>query len=96
MKKHFNHYIPQNLRYLRKKKGLSVAKLADDMEANGVIMNEKKLSSYENSHTEPNAQMLVQICRYFSISIEEFITKDFSKQITTTPIKSHNKNLLHA
>lgn len=55
----------KNLKFLRKRKGLSKAKLAEIL---GI--NQQSINAYENRGTEPDVESLIKISDYFNTSID--------------------------
>ena len=63
------------LKQIRKKRKLSQLKVAMDLN-----ISRESLSYYENGKREPSLSMLVQMSKYFNVSIDFLITgKEFIK-----------------
>ena len=60
--------MPENLRKLRMNAGLSQARLAERL---GTI--QKVIADYEVGRSEPSATRLLQIARFFGVTIDEII-----------------------
>ena len=60
----------QNLRKLRKEKGVSQQKLADDLGT-----SQQSIHQYENSAVEPDIDTLKKFARYFDTSVDYLIGK---------------------
>lgn len=64
------------LKKVRKEKNLNQQKVAFDLH-----ISREALSYYENGKREPTLDMLVQMSRYFNVSIDYLITgEDFKKR----------------
>lgn len=62
-----------NLKYLRKKHKLSQQELSSNL---GIPRT--TLGDYERNNTEPSFSLLVQMARFFDISLESILTEDLS------------------
>lgn len=68
-------FLSKNLRYLREKNGkITQQKLADDL---GITRS--AISSYEDGRAEPKIENLIQLAKYFKISIDLLINQDLVK-----------------
>lgn len=65
--------ISRNLRFLRKKRGLSQAALADKLG-----LNRGNIASYEKGIAEPNLSNLLNMVRFFEVDVIGFIDRDLS------------------
>jgi len=65
--------IGENIKILRKRKGKSQEEVAA-----ALGLNRSTYSGYENNIAQPNLDNILQISKYYGLSIEELITKDFS------------------
>lgn len=65
--------IAGNLKYLRKKHGLTQQQLAD-------ILNVKRpvIGAYEEARAEPKTELLREMAIFFSISVDELVSEDLS------------------
>ena len=64
------------LRNIRKKRGLNQQKVALDLH-----ISRESLSYYENGNREPSLALLVEMSKYFNVSIDYLITgKEFEKK----------------
>jgi transcriptional regulator with XRE-family HTH domain len=64
------------LKNIRKKRNLNQQKVAMDLN-----ISREALSYYENGKREPSLQLLVQISKYFNVSINYLITgEEFQKR----------------
>ena len=64
------------LRNIRKKRGLNQQKVALDLH-----ISRESLSYYENGKREPSLALLVEMSKYFNVSIDYLITgKEFEKK----------------
>jgi transcriptional regulator with XRE-family HTH domain len=66
--------IGDNIKILRKRKGKSQEEVAL-----ALGLNRSTYSGYENNIAQPNLENVLQISKYYGLSIEELITKDFAK-----------------
>ena len=62
--------IANNLKYLRKKKGLTQQNFADEME-----IKRSLVGAYEEDRAEPKYELLKKIAEHFELSIDEFINE---------------------
>jgi transcriptional regulator with XRE-family HTH domain len=67
-------FISSNLKYLRKRANLSQKKIAE-------LCNKKNtaVSNWEKGFREPSTIDLVTICKFFDVSIDDFVKKDLRK-----------------
>ena len=66
--------IGENLKLLRKRKGVSQEELALELG-----LTRSSYSGYENGVAEPNIETLVKISDYYTISLDRIVREDFSK-----------------
>ena len=68
-------YLAQNLKYLRKQKGLNQNDLAE-------ILGIKRstVGNWETDRREPELNMLVYIAKYFRVTIDDLLLKDLRSQ----------------
>ena len=66
-----NNHLPSNLKYLRKKKGLTQHQM-------GVLCrkSDKTISTYELGTREPSVEDIYFISNYFMVSADDLLTKD--------------------
>ena len=77
------------LREIRKKRRLNQQKVAIDLN-----ISRESLSYYENGKREPSLSLLVEMSRYFNVSINYLITgKEFEKRLDSVYI-TVNKNAI--
>ena len=67
-------FIASNLKFLRKNKGLTQKETAQKVNITRALMG-----AWEEERSKPNAEKLVAIGKLFSITIEDFISKDLKK-----------------
>jgi len=63
-------HLPENLRFIRQKKGLSQAEAADK-----IGIPRTTLGDYERGHTEPNLETLVKLTNVYEIPLETLVTQ---------------------
>ena len=63
--------IGENLKLLRKRKGISQEEIATDLG-----LTRSSYSGYENGVAEPNIETLIKISEYYDISLDKFIKRD--------------------
>ncbi len=68
-------FFSNNLKILRKYNKLSQDKLAQELN-----VGRNKIASYEGRSIEPKLGLLVDMSRYFQITIEDLITRDLSEE----------------
>ncbi|HYH55777.1 MAG TPA: helix-turn-helix transcriptional regulator, partial [Anseongella sp.] len=66
--------IAGNLKYLRRKKGLTQQQLAD-------VLNVKRpvIGAYEEARAEPKTELLREIAIFFSITVDELVSENLSE-----------------
>lgn len=79
--------ISANLKYLRKKKGLTQQQFADNME-----IKRSLIGAYEEDRAEPKYDLLKKIAEYFDLTIDEFINEKIDDKWKPKP-KSQGSNL---
>lgn len=72
--------IGENIRHLRKSKGLTQGELAQK-----VGVNRAMIGSYEENRAIPKLSVLQKLAHYFSITIDEMINKKMWEQSNTGP-----------
>lgn len=68
-------YFADNLRFLRKEKGISQGKLAENLG-----LNRGNIASYEKGIAEPNMQNLMKIVKYFNIEFRDLVETDLANR----------------
>ncbi len=68
-----SHYLPINLKLLRKRKNMTQDELAIALD-----MKRSTLSGYENMVAQPGIDEVIRISSFFHISIDSLLTSDFS------------------
>lgn len=79
--------ISSNLKYLRKKHGLTQQQFADNME-----IKRSLVGAYEEDRAEPKYELLKKIAEYFELTIDEFINEKITDGWKPKP-KSQGSNL---
>lgn len=79
--------ISANLKYLRKKKGLTQQQFADNMK-----IKRSLIGAYEEDRAEPKYDLLKKIAEYFELTIDEFINEKINDNWKPKP-KSQGSNL---
>lgn len=67
-------FLPSNIKFLRKEKGLTQAQLADKLG-----LNRSVIGAYEEGRADPRVKTLINICHYFGKSSEEMLNLDLSQ-----------------
>ena len=80
-------YLSKNISFLRKKQKISQQQLAVDLN-----LSRSNIASYESGKAEPKAIKLVEMARYFDVSLTQFIEEDLSL-IIPTKIRRSNANI---
>ena len=81
-------YLGANLRYLRKKKGLTQADLAQKMNVNRSL-----IGAYEEGRSEPKIASLLFLCELFKVNLDELIQKPLSGQKIRSRDNWNNQHL---
>ncbi|MFM8596186.1 MAG: helix-turn-helix domain-containing protein [Flavobacteriales bacterium] len=71
-------YIAQNLKNIRKRKGLSQEEMAQELK-----LNRSTYSGYENEVAQPNLELLLVIAQSEHLPLESMLTTDLSKLTNT-------------
>jgi transcriptional regulator with XRE-family HTH domain len=66
--------ISENIKYLRKQKGLTQQQFADIME-----IKRSLIGAYEEERAEPKLEVMEQVCSIFKMTLEDFLFKDLSE-----------------
>ena len=70
------YFLKQNIKYLRKNSGLTQPQLGEV-----IGVSRDNIASYERG-TVPPVEIIHKLVRYFHVSFEDFVEKDFSKPET--------------
>lgn len=68
-------FLPDNLKYLRNRHGLSQQALADRLE-----LGRSTLAEYERGKTQPAIDSLVRLSEIFQVSLDDLIRKNLQKE----------------
>ncbi len=79
--------ISENLKYLRKRKGLTQQQFADAME-----IKRSLVGAYEEDRAEPKYDLLKKIANYFELSIDDIINEKINDKWSPKP-KGDSSNL---
>ena len=79
--------ISSNLKYLRKKKGLTQQQFADE-----IGIKRSLVGAYEEDRAEPKYDLLKRIAEYHDFTIDEFINEEINDKWKPKP-KGHGSNL---
>lgn len=82
------HYLNENLKFLRRKKGLTQQELADEL---GV--NRANIGSYEENRSEPRLGTMLKICNYFQITVDELLITDLNRVSSNDMAIAENEKL---
>jgi transcriptional regulator with XRE-family HTH domain len=66
-------YLPQNLKYLREKKGITQEELSADFE-----VCQHSIGYWENADRTPDIKTIVRLAEYFGVSLDELVLKDLT------------------
>lgn len=69
------NYIAKRLRICRKEAGLSTKEAGKKLGR-----SHKTIESWESGHSQPNASMLIQICRTYGVDISAFYPPEVSSK----------------
>jgi transcriptional regulator with XRE-family HTH domain len=79
--------ISLNIKFLRKKKGLTQQQFADEM-----VIKRSLVGAYEENRAEPKYELLKKIALYFEISVDDFINEVIDEKWAPKP-KGNPANL---
>lgn len=80
-------YFSANLKYLRGKRDLSQQGLAD-----AIGVKKSNIGSWEEGRATPNLEILMNLANYFSISIQDLLTKYISSDSLNSDSKIFSEN----
>ena len=83
----FMSNIPSNIKFLRKKKGLTQQQFADE-----IGIKRSLVGAYEEERADPKYELLKKIALYFDISIDDFINETINEKWAPKP-KGNPANL---
>jgi len=83
----FMSTIPSNIKFLRKKKGLTQQQFADQ-----IGIKRSLVGAYEEERAEPKYELLKKIAIFFDISVDDFINETITEKWLPKP-KSGQANL---
>ena len=86
-KTNFMSNIPSNIKFLRKKKGLTQQQFADEM-----TIKRSLVGAYEEERAEPKYELLKKIAGFFDVSIDDFINDTINEKWSPKP-KGNPANL---
>jgi transcriptional regulator with XRE-family HTH domain len=76
----FMSNIPSNIKFLRKKKGLTQQQFADE-----IGIKRSLVGAYEEERADPKYDLLKKIALFFDISIDDFINETINEKWTAKP-----------
>lgn len=68
--------VANNIKFLWKEKGYT----QDEM-AKLIGVSQAAIGNWETGTREPNLQMITKIARFFSVSLDDLLLKDLSKEV---------------
>ena len=83
----FMSNIPSNIKFLRKKKGLTQQQFADE-----IGIKRSLVGAYEEERADPKYELLTKIALYFDVSIDDFINDIIDEKWLPKP-KSNQSNI---
>ena len=86
-KTNFMSNIPSNIKFLRKKKGLTQQQFAEELS-----IKRSLVGAYEEERAEPKYELLKKIANYFEVSIDDFINETINEKWSPKP-KGNPANL---
>lgn len=81
MKKHF---IPQNLRFLRRQQCITQQHLSEKLQKQNIPMSRSRYEGLESGRNEPNIDLIKDLSEFYGLSIDAFCFKDLSKSEALT------------
>ena len=81
------NYLSKNITFLRKRLNISQHVLADSLH-----LSRSNIASYESGKAEPKAMKLVEMARYFDVSLTQLIEADIEK-LPPKDIRLSNANI---
>lgn len=77
------NYLGQNIKFLRKQKGLTQEKMAQK-----IGVGRSLIGAYEEGRAEPKLQTIMNICYYFNVNVDALLNSDFAAG-DKRPMKKH-------
>lgn len=71
-------YLQQNIKFLRKSKGLSQTDLGDRVSKTSEV-----ISTYERGVTIPSLEAIIEMCKLFDVAIDDLIFRNIEKEGTS-------------
>lgn len=78
-------HLAQNLKCLRKQRGMSQQELAEVLE-----ISQAAVGNWENEHREPDLKTIIRLAQYFGVTLDDLVLRDLKP-----PIPVYAKNLAH-
>lgn len=78
--------LGDNIKYLRKQKGLTQAKMAEKLNedlSDTVTFNKGKISKWENNKETPHLSSVQVLADFFEVTIDDLVNHDFTSSIYT-------------
>ena len=75
--------IAHNIKKLRTEKGMSQQEFGDLFD-----INRGSIGSYEENRAEPKLETILKICKYFNLSVDDFLTKKMGVKIVQETIQN--------
>ena len=76
----FMSNIPSNIKFLRKKKGLTQQQFADQ-----IGIKRSLVGAYEEERAEPKYELLKNIASFFEITVDDFINETINEKWAPKP-----------
>lgn len=70
--------LSQNIKYLRKTKGITQTQLAEALEPDFQI-TKASISSYETDRNEPPLKIILKMAEIFEVKLEDFVFHNFER-----------------
>lgn len=80
--------LSENIRNLRKSKGLTQEKLAEQLHT-----TRQSVSKWEQGNLEPNIQMLIRLADYFGVTLDELVLDENEMKNDKNVENEHYKSM---
>lgn len=70
-------YLAQNIKMLREQKGMSQKEMADAFE-----ISQSAVGNWEQSHRNPDIEMIVRLANYFNVTLDELVLRDLKPPLS--------------
>lgn len=70
--------LSQNIKYLRKSKGMTQTQLAEALKPN-FLLTKASIASYETDRNEPPLKIIMKMAEIFDVTVQDFVFHNFER-----------------